>query len=209
MVHNRIGTGRPGRKRLLRATQCPAKVAAVDTLAPGFLIAMPQLGDPNFHRAVILVVEHNDRGSMGLILNRSTALTLKEFAKSQSLALAPLRKAEPVFLGGPVERERGFLLHDSVLPVERTEVAPGLFLSVTVDALQPLLMDGDCRLRFCLGYAGWGPGQIERELAEGSWLFSEAQREAVLGQSPDDIWESALKTLGVAPAMLQVVKGVQ
>jgi putative transcriptional regulator len=181
----------------------------VETLAPGFLIAMPQLGDPNFHRAVVLMIEHSERGAMGIVLNRASPLTLKDLANGQSLELAMTRRADPVYLGGPVEPQRGFVLHDSVKEVEKHEVVPGLFLSVTEDSLAPLLLDGDCRLRFCLGYAGWGPRQLDHELAAGSWLFTEAAAEVVLGRSPSEVWDSTVRAMGVDPAMLQVGKGIQ
>jgi putative transcriptional regulator len=180
----------------------------VETLAPGFLIAMPQLGDPNFHRSVVLVIEHNGHGAMGLVLNRTSNLSLRELASAQSLAVTSLRTQDPVFMGGPVEPQRGFVLHDSPQALEKHEVVPGLFLSVTVDALERLLLDPGCRLRLCLGYAGWGPKQLDRELAQGSWLFTEAAAETVLGQAPGEIWDSLLRAMGVDPAMLQVGRGV-
>src|SRR4051794_4121565 len=102
----------------------------VETLAPGLLIAMPQLGDPNFHRSVILMIEHSDGGAMGLVLNRASRITLKELASGQAFSFAPTRSGDSVFLGGPVEPQRGFVLHDSRRTVERQEVLPGLYLSV-------------------------------------------------------------------------------
>src|SRR6476646_2441207 len=125
--------------------------AQVKSLAPGFLIAMPQLGDPNFHKTVVLMIEHSDAGAMGLVLNRAAPITLKELARGQQLRLAESRSTHSVFVGGPVEPQRGFVLHDSRNISEKHEVLPGLYLSVTVDALQPLLADPATRLRFCLG----------------------------------------------------------
>jgi putative transcriptional regulator len=180
----------------------------VERLAPGFLIAMPQLGDPNFHRSVVLMVEHSGRGAMGLCVNRASPLTLRELAASQSLALASSRTRERVYMGGPVEPRRGFVLHDNEEEEEKLEIAPGLYLSVTVDALERLLLTPTGHLRFCLGYAGWGPQQLDRELAAGSWLFSEASGSAVFTHGPDVLWDSVLHTMGVDPAMLQSGRGV-
>lgn len=180
----------------------------VQNLAPGLLIAMPQLGDSNFHRAVVLMVEHSETGSLGLVLNRPSPVTLRELSKGQGLKLAAERADEVVFVGGPVEPQRGFVLHDNPQVIEKHELAPGLFLSVTLDALGPLLADPSHRLRFCLGYAGWGPRQVETEITAGAWLFNEVGAESVLGDAPEQMWETSLHQMGVDPAMLQTGRGV-
>lgn len=170
---------------------------------------MPQLGDPNFSRAVVLMVEHGTGGAMGLVLTRAAPLTLKDLAESQSMSVDPQFEGENVFVGGPVEPQRGFVLHDAGDVDEKHEILPGLYLSVTMDALGPLLASGgDRRLRFCLGYAGWGAGQLEREIAEGAWLFTEASRERVLETDPAQLWDTTLRGMGVDPAMLFSAKGV-
>ncbi len=178
------------------------------SLSPGFLIAMPQLGDPNFHRSVVLMIEHNSEGSMGLVLNRQAPLTLAELGKGQKLTVAPARLRQPVFVGGPVEPYRGFVLHDADAIGEKVEVMPGLFLSVTSDALKPLLAMDEVRMRFCLGYSGWGPKQLEQEMAQGAWLFTEAAPGPVLDGDAEAMWGETLKGMGVDPAMLVVGGGV-
>lgn len=183
-------------------------LGAVKTLAPGFLIAMPQLGDPNFHRSVVLIIEHGAGGSMGLVINRVSPLTLAEVARGQNMAIASAHTGQPVFVGGPVDPQRGFLLHDAAQVAERVDVLPGLFLSLTVDALGPVLRNPDAHLRFCLGYAGWGPGQLDRELAAGAWLFTEAAAPPVLDGTPSELWDHTLRGMGVDPAMLLPGGGV-
>lgn len=165
---------------------------------------MPQLGDPNFQRSVVLMIEHGDTGAMGLVINRAAPITLRELAAVQKLSLAATREDDSVFVGGPVEPYRGFVLHDSAKVKEKQEVLPGLYLSVTVDALTPLLQDPSLQvhLRFCLGYSGWAPGQIERELSEGSWLFTEAAAQPVLEGDPGELWDSTVRGMGFDPAML-------
>jgi putative transcriptional regulator len=180
----------------------------VKQLAPGFLIAMPQLGDPNFHRTVVLMIEHNDEGSMGLVINRASALTLSQLGKGQKLKVSAALQPKSVFVGGPVEPYRGFVLHDSSDVEEKVELSPGLFLSMTSEALMGLLQMPTVRLRFCLGYAGWGPKQIERELSQGAWLFTEAVAGVALDGDPKDIWSDTLKSMGVDPAMLMTSGGI-
>jgi putative transcriptional regulator len=180
----------------------------VKTLAPGFLLAMPQLGDPNFHRSVVLMLEHSEGGAMGLIINRGSAVTLGELARGQAMPIDPGREPEPVFVGGPVEPQRGFVLHDDDGVAEKHLVLPGLYLSVTMDALAPLLRSATPRIRFCLGYAGWGAQQLEREIAQGAWLFTDAAARPVLEGHPEQLWEATLKRMGVDPAMLVAGKGL-
>ena len=180
----------------------------VKSLAPGFLIAMPQLLDSNFEKAVVLMIEHSDAGSMGLVINRTAPLTFRDLARSQEIKVATSRRDDALFHGGPVEPYRGFVLHDCQEIEERNEVFPGLYLSVTSDALTPLLLDESAHVRFCLGYAGWGPGQIELEMKQGSWLFTEANRQIVLRDDPKQIWEQTIKSMGIDPGWLVPSGGV-
>jgi putative transcriptional regulator len=175
----------------------------MERLSSGFLIAMPQLGDPNFHRTVVLILQHNAEGARGVVLNRPTRVTLEDVARGQSLSVAPRLRRELVYAGGPVEPQRGLVLHDRLGLEEKRQLAPGLFLSETVDALEQLLGEETGVLRFFLGYAGWGSQQLERELQQGTWLFTEASPERVLHGDADTLWEEVLRQMGVEPAMLQ------
>lgn len=177
-------------------------------LAPGLLIAMPQMTDPNFEHTVVLMIEHGPDGSMGLVINRRTELSFAELAESQQLSVAKHREADTIFSGGPVEPYRGFVLHDAAGVGERVELAPGLFLSITSDSLEPLLTHASATLRFCLGYAGWGPGQIEKELTEGAWLFTEADKDRVLTVDPKDVWADTIRGMGLEPGMLVTTGGI-
>ena len=163
---------------------------------------MPQLQDPNFQGSVVLVVEHGASGSMGLVLNRAGSLTLGDVAKGQELRLAEGRAQDRVHVGGPVEPQRGFVLHDDDTQEERHRVAPGLFLSLTLDALGPLLARPDGRLRFCLGYAGWGPGQLEQEIASGAWLTGELTAAAAFDPEPGKLWDTSVRRMGLEPGWL-------
>jgi putative transcriptional regulator len=180
----------------------------VKALAPGFLIAMPQLQDPNFEKSVVLMIEHSSTGAMGLVINRQAPLTLSELGKNQDLSVAPSRKAESLYIGGPVEQYKGFVLHDSQAVEEKTEVLPGLFLSVTGNALSVLLADPTANLRFCLGYSGWGAGQVEREIGSGSWLFTEASVDRVLRTPTAGLWNEVLEGMGLNPGWIMSSGGV-
>jgi putative transcriptional regulator len=178
-------------------------------LSPGFLIAMPQLGDSNFYRSVILMLEHGETGSMGIVINRPAPLQLGNLADGQSLKVAQSRQSDPVFIGGPVEPHRGFVLHDCASIEEKHEVLQGLYLSITLDALRPLLQEEQCKLRFFLGYAGWGPKQLEKEISSGAWLFSDARANSTLEGDPQHLWDATLREMGVDPAMLVAGGGIQ
>ncbi len=180
----------------------------MQALAPGFLIAMPQVRDATFEKSVVLMVEHGPGGSMGLVINRAADVTLADLANDQDFSV-PIQLADkPIFVGGPVEPYRGFGLHDSAQIGEKAEVMPGLFLSVTSDSLKPLLSNPLINVRFCLGYSKWGAGQIEAELATGTWLFTEASIDTVLRVDPEQIWEQTIKSMGVDPSMLVTPGGV-
>ncbi len=163
---------------------------------------MPQLGDPNFQRSVVLMVEHSEAGSMGLVISRSAPLTLKELGKSQDIRVSQAKEAASVLIGGPVEPQRGFVLHDKADLDDKTEILPGLYMSVTVEALKLLLGSPDVRMRLCLGYSGWGPKQLEQEMNGGTWLFTEAATALVLESEPAQLWEETLKVMGVNPLTL-------
>ncbi|MFN0061097.1 MAG: YqgE/AlgH family protein [Myxococcaceae bacterium] len=173
----------------------------MNSVAPALLIAMPQLGDPHFQGSVVLLIDHDADGAMGLILNRPSPVTLAEMAKTQSLEVTHKRGQESVFAGGPVERQRGFALHARADMEEKREVCAGLYLSVTMPSLTALLRDDASTLRFCLGYAGWGPQQLEAEVRSGAWLVSDLTAD-VLESPPKDLWQLRVRGMGIDPAML-------
>ncbi len=180
----------------------------MNKLAPRYLIAVPQLGDPNFARSVVLIVQHSEDGTYGLVINNPTDLSLQAFAKSQQFpcqdSLAPL----PVFCGGPVEPARGCILHTNETIEEREEIIPGFFLSNTTESLQALLKAGTPPLRLLLGYAGWAAGQLEMELAQGGWLLTEPNAKYVLRTDPEQVWQQAILDLGIDPTQLVLGGGI-
>ena len=172
----------------------------MDTFAPGLLVAMPQMGDPNFDRSVILMVEHGRGGAMGIVFNRPGTLTIADIARLHELRVQP--GAGQVMVGGPVDRERGFLLHRLPAIEEALDLADGVRLSVSRDSVGPILAEAPSNYRFCLGYAGWGPGQLEQEVVAGGWLTAPLTARRVFDTPHDQIWAAVIRDLGVEPAFL-------
>lgn len=165
-----------------------------------FLIAMPNLADPNFYRTVTYLCAHNEEGAMGLVINRPLDIKLGEVLGHMSIESHDPRVADlPVFQGGPVQRERGFVLHqpagawDSVLQVtEQIGVATSRdILSAVAEG------SGPDRTLIALGYAGWGAGQLEQEVLENAWLSGPADTEIIFNLPYEARWEAAARHLGV------------
>jgi putative transcriptional regulator len=173
---------------------------------------MPQLVDPNFNRTVVLLCKHGDEGALGLVVNRPMMTT------GVSVNLEPPVKAEhemQVWVGGPVEPERSWILvgsepgADEALPGMRMKIASGLYLSTSPDLLRRLFEPTPpSDVRLVVGYAGWGPGQLEAELHASAWLLSEVDRDLIFNTPADRMWETAIRRLGADPAALQMSRGV-
>ena len=172
-------------------------------------MAVPQLGDPNFQRAVVLMLEHSDRGAMGLVVNHPAPLRLGDVARGHGMEVGVEYDAAHVFVGGPVEPERGFVLHDIKEVPEAIPLFEGMFVSGSIDSLKLLFKGPPERFRLCLGYAGWGPGQIERELQEGAWITAEPSSHHILATPAQQMWEAVLKEMGIDPVMLMHSGGLQ
>ena len=171
--------------------------------APAFLIAVPQLGDPNFFRGVVFILEHNDEGSMGLMINRPSKLPYSTFFKSQNMAFKGPSGGAVVNQGGPVQTDRAFLLHESQHKGPETESVVGdLCLSYSLESLRLIAATPPPHLRIYLGYAGWGPGQLAEEVTAGAWLVGRPNRQLVFDVPPDRVWESALRDMGIEPVQL-------
>jgi len=170
--------------------------------APSFLIAVPQLGDPNFVRTVVFIIEHGDHGSMGLVISRASDLTMGTFCGSVGLEFRG-DVEEAVYFGGPVQTERAFILHSSgPKGPETEEVLEGVSMSYSIESLRMLSEEPTDELRVYLGYAGWGPGQLAAELQEGAWLVHEASADLVFATPERDPWSEALHQMGIDPAQL-------
>ena len=172
------------------------------SLAPSLLVSMPQLNDPNFARAVILLCEHGEDGAFGLVLNRRT-----EARASSVVHLNPPPASDSglsLWIGGPVEPERGWiLLGEKPSDAEAVGVGDHIYLSTSQDLLRRLLEHpAPPQTRLLTGYAGWSPGQLDAELSASAWLTAEADRDIIFDTQPDDMWEAAIRRLGADPTSL-------
>ncbi|MGI9335423.1 MAG: YqgE/AlgH family protein [Gammaproteobacteria bacterium] len=165
-----------------------------------FLIAMPSLADPNFNRTVTYLCAHNEEGAMGIVINRPSELTLGEVFDHMSIETGDLQlHAAPVMQGGPVQRERGFVLHeppgewDSVL-----KVSDEIGVATSRDILAAMASgEGPPQSLVALGYAGWGAGQLEREVQENAWLSGPADGSIIFRTPYEERWVRAAMLLGV------------
>jgi putative transcriptional regulator len=178
-------------------------------LAPRLLLSMPQLSDPNFALSVVLLCEYSADGAFGLVLNRPTDTPAAEVVQLDP-PLAP--GAQPglrLWLGGPVEPQRGWiLLAEAPADGESVEVADGLYLSTSPSVLRRLIETAPLRSRVLTGYAGWGAGQLDAELAASAWLTADIDVDLVFDVAADDMWEEAIRRLGAEPGFLQMSHGV-
>jgi putative transcriptional regulator len=170
------------------------------SLANQFLIAMPSLADPNFSRTVTLLCEHTAEGALGVVINRTLGMTLGDIF--QQLDIDPQQahhSDSPIYQGGPVQNDQGFVLHEprgdweSTLPVSET-----LGLSTSQDVLHAIAEDrGPDNWLVALGYAGWGHGQLEQELTDNAWLNGPADNNIIFRVPEEQRWQAAATKLGV------------
>ena len=192
----------------------PANSASIN-LTHHFLIAMPGLDDAAFAKSVIYLCEHTERGALGLIINKPSDINLKGlFAKVE----LPLRREDLsealVFHGGPVQTERGFVLHESMMPGHESVYAStmsipgGLEMTTSKDVLEALSTGaGPRRVFVSLGYAAWGEGQLESEISDNSWLTVPADMDVIFDTPVGERYEKAMLLLGLQSWMLSPEAG--
>lgn len=171
---------------------------------------MPNMADPNFSRSVTYICEHNDQGALGLIINRPTEMTLASLYDRISLDLSLHEQGGmPVYFGGPVQTDRGFVLHRPVGQWQATlAVNRDVGLTSSRDILQAFGEKGQPQdLIVTLGYSGWAAGQLEHELAQNAWLTVPAQSEVIFDLPPEERLPAAMQLLGIDFANLSEVAG--
>lgn len=180
-----------------------------------FLIAMPGLDDEMFAKSVIYMCEHSDRGALGLVINKPSDINLKNLFDKVEL---PLHRADlthsPVFQGGPVQTERGFVLHESMMPGKEAVYAStmsipgGLEMTTSRDVLEALSTGaGPRRIFVSLGYSSWADGQLESEISDNSWLTVAADLEVIFDTPAEQRYDKAMMLLGLESWMLSPEAG--
>ncbi len=181
-----------------------------DSLRGKLLLAMPNMSDPRFERSVICVCEHSEQGAMGIVVNQPAEHIAFPELMDQLQIPAPPRCAQVgVFTGGPVEPNRGFVLHSADYLHDTTLIVSELVaLSATVDILKALAEGaGPRHSLLALGYAGWGPGQLEAEIQENAWLHTEADPDLLFATEAILKWPLAMAKLGIDLSMLSTEAG--
>jgi len=174
------------------------------------LIAMPSMMDPNFHRTVTYVCEHSEHGALGLVINRPLDIDLGEVFQQLSLANTSAEIANtPILRGGPVELERGFVIHESTDEWESTaSVKDSIQVTTSQDILSAMAAgSGPKRAVVVLGYAGWGAGQLEYEMTENAWLSAPASKNIVFETPFEQRWQEAAGLLGIDLATISTEAG--
>ncbi len=190
-----------------------SEIGAADTLEGQFLIAMPSMADSRFEHSVIYVCSHSEQGAMGLIVNQvAKHLSLEELLiqldivnDDDAIRLPPQVRGMSVHKGGPVEIERGFVLHSDDFQLNQSTLAidNGICLTATLEILRALAEGtGPRQAMLALGYAGWAPGQLENEIQSNGWLTAPADRDILFDANSEQKWHRALGSLGIDPAML-------
>jgi putative transcriptional regulator len=173
-----------------------------DVLAPGFLIAVPQLLDGNFHRTVVFLIEHNAEGAFGVVVNRPSKMNVSELLETLNLSYRGQPDAK-VLVGGPVQPDRGLVLHmEGNSPGDSRAVTESIFMCSSTQALKRLFEQPGRRVLCFAGYSGWGPGQLEREIDEGSWIPAPPDDVLIFDTNREAVWETSLRQLGIDPALL-------
>jgi putative transcriptional regulator len=179
------------------------------SLAPALLVSMPQLVDPNFARSLVLLCEHAAEGAFGLVVNRPSSIPAAAAVRVEPKIASP--NDLPLLAGGPVDPERGWIL--TAAPPDTSEaqgIGGGLYLSASPLLLRRVLTAKPAppRTHVLAGYAGWGPGQLDVELAQSAWLIMPVELDLIFEIPAPSAWEAAIRRLGADPHLLQMGHGV-
>src|SRR6185369_10697322 len=176
--------------------------------APILLLSMPQMMDPNFAKTVVLLTDYTDEGAFGLVVNRQMEEPAWTLVKTE-----PAVRVDPelkLWVGGPVDPQRTWVLMSEAQgpDEEQREICPGVLLSDSKElTLQVLQTPPSSRARVVVGYAGWEPGQLDREIAASAWLTMDVDPALIFSVPAEQMWETALRRLGADPAGLQIAGG--
>lgn len=190
----------------------------MESLQNHFLIAMPALRDPNFEKTVTLICQHDEKGALGVVVNRATNMVLGDIFEELELgntgtdshhdSLADIN-ARSVHYGGPVQSDRGLILHSSEMRFETTlQITESLCLTTSPDILEAMAINnGPAKSLVLLGHASWAPQQLEAELSENAWLSTPASEDIVFSANLEDRWLTAAAHLGVDIRLMSMQTG--
>jgi len=182
-----------------------AETTTGDSLTGHFLIAMPSLNDGFFNQAVTYICEHDENGSFGIIINQQTGITMKQIAKEMAIEISENYDAkQPVFIGGPVDQGRGFILHQPTGNWQSSlKVNNNVALTTSKDILQAIVNnEGPQDNIVALGYAGWAAGQLDSEMANNTWLSCPADEQIIFNTPVEERWKTAAKLIGIDLSLL-------
>ena len=180
-------------------------IEAIANLTNHFLIAMPGMADPFFARTVTYLCQHNDEGALGIIVNRPSELTLADIMEQMEIDIREPGVGQiPIYFGGPVQPERGFILHEPFGDWNSTlKVSDSVSLTTSRDILEAVGHgSGPRNILVALGYAGWGKGQLEKEIVQNSWLNAPADQSIIFQHPAANRWKAAAELMGVDISLL-------
>jgi putative transcriptional regulator len=178
-----------------------------DPFRASLLLSMPQLQDPNFARTVVLLCDYGPEGAFGLVINRPTDVPATSMVRLDPPVVDG--NDMPLWIGGPVEPQRGWILLGEEPAVEFKCIRDGLYLSTSAVLLRDVLEARPTpRARVLAGYAGWGPGQLDEELSQSAWLMADVDLDLVFDVPAAAMWETAIRRLGADPSTLTMGHGV-
>ncbi|WP_188149474.1 YqgE/AlgH family protein [Teredinibacter waterburyi] len=174
-----------------------------------FLVAMPGLTDPIFSRSVTYICDHSDQGAMGIVINQPLELSLGDVFEQLQIDYHPSLGRHPVLAGGPVNTQRGFVLHRNHGEWDASlQITPEISLTASRDIVQAIATNrGPHNAQFSLGYAGWSPGQLEDEIANNAWLTLPADTSIIFDTPIEERWAAATKQLGVDMNLISTIAG--
>jgi len=208
MKKSKIDHTLPGHRLMQGVSEPAATGASTLNLANHFLIAMPAMQDPIFGGTVVYVCEHNENGVLGVVINKPTDMTMEVLFDRIDLKLAGGSEApiinEPIMFGGPVQDDRGFVLHTPGARYSSSlTVTEDVAFTTSIDVLEAVAKgDGPERMLVSIGYSGWSPGQLEDEIGRNGWLTVGASADILFDFPIEDRYVAAIKLLGIDPLML-------
>lgn len=181
-----------------------------DNLTDHFLIAMPGMADPSFAKTVTYLCQYSAEGALGIIINRPSELTLGDILRQMDIEILAAEVGQlPIYFGGPVQPERGFVLHEPHGRWDSTlRVSPEISLTTSRDILEAISVGkGPRKVLVALGYAGWGRGQLEREMVENAWLSAPADQSILFDYPSAQRWKAAADLMGIDISLLTTQAG--